>query len=119
MQFIPAPVRKVVDFLTKNTDVVPTVERKGPRFVVTHQNERVRATLDFHLVRGHWIEKSSTLWIEGKKSNSLANTFDEYVLVFKGEAEPTGGSHMVMKQRHDTEHLVHFSTKPNCKSPVR
>ncbi len=93
---IPPVPRAMREFLVEQTGVEPELtlkKGKSPRLVLEHRNDRVRLTITYRFgaLRGNpsWHQTGSTLEIDGQPSN-LANDEEEYVRVFKGEAEPTG-----------------------------
>lgn len=116
MQMPPQP-RAMHEWLTENTGVEPeTAFKKGrnPRIVLEHKNERVRMTItySFGVLQGSptWYKTGSTLEIGGEPVN-LAEDGEEYLKVFRGEADPTGpawesGEYAVRRTPRHAGHMM-------------
>lgn len=93
-EFLPRNVRRLVDDLTRDTGVVPTVERVDTRTIrLVHRNERVYMDMDFRTTAGRsrYLNMHSTLVVDGERVN-LADNYREYVRIFQG-AEPSEFAH--------------------------
>lgn len=89
VKHIPPLPQEMIDFLTRQTGVEPTLQRKGRNLVLEHRNDRVRMTATFSFSGGVWHQSASTLEVDGQRT-VLAATAEEYVRVFTEGAEPTG-----------------------------
>lgn len=85
---IPPVPRQTAEWLTEHTGVKPTFTRKKRVLLMEHKNDRVRMTISFGFNLGLWVQSGSTLEVDGVRT-VLASDAEEYVRVFKGEAEPT------------------------------
>lgn len=81
--YLPPMIREMVDRLTRDTDVEPTLTRHVNGILLQHSSEHVYLTVRYRLTRKGWGWANSTLTIDGKKQTLLAHDYDDYVQIFK------------------------------------
>lgn len=84
-QFVPEIVQKMVEDLTRDTDVAPVLRHQFGYVHLTQENEHVKLTITYKLSTGGkgWKWHDSTLWIDGVKQSRLAEGYEDYVKIFK------------------------------------
>lgn len=83
--FVPEIVRKMVEDLTRDTEVAPVLRHQFGYIHLTHENDVVKVTITYKLSPSGkgWKWHDSTLWIDGHKQTTLAEGYDDYVKIFK------------------------------------
>lgn len=83
--FVPAIVQKMVDDLTRDTEVAPVLRHQFGYVHLTHENDVVKLTITYKLSPSGkgWKWHDSTLWLDGEKQAQLADGYDDYLKIFK------------------------------------
>jgi len=80
--FIPEIAQQMINLLTRDTGVAPTVRKYVSGYLLEHENEHVYMTIRYKRRSRKWAQVRSTLSIDGVRQAILARDYADYVKIF-------------------------------------